>query len=67
MFSADVHAKTLKDEQTPMHFASKYNSCEAILALLEFGARLDYRDYKQRTPLQAAAETGGLNFQTRVS
>ena len=50
-----------------MHFASKYNSCEAILALLEFGARLDYRDYKQRTPLQAAAETGGLNFQTRVS
>ena len=55
---ADVHARTLKDEQTAMHFASKYNSCEAILALLELGARLDDRDYKQRTPLQVAAETG---------
>ena len=45
-----------------MHYASKYNSCEAILALLELGSRLDERDYKQRTPLYAAAETGVFSY-----
>jgi len=56
--SADLNAQTTKENQTPIHYAAKYNSCDSINALVELGARLDDRDHKDRTPLQVGAETG---------
>ena len=58
IFSADIQSKTNNENQTPIHYAAKYNAVDAINALMEFGARLDDRDHKDRTPLQLAAETG---------
>lgn len=55
---ADVHAITLNENQTPLHYASKCNSVSSLVTLLEMGARLDDTDFKERTPLQIAAETG---------
>lgn len=55
---ADVNARTLKENQTPIHYAAKYNATDSLMVLIEFDARLDDRDHKERTPLQLGAETG---------
>ena len=55
---ADIHARTDQENQTPIHFASKYNATDALVMLIGLDARLDDRDHKERTPLQVAAETG---------
>ena len=60
---AEIDARTSEENQTPIHVASKYNSASVIPILIEGGARLDDLDYKQRTPLQLAAEYGKLRFQ----
>ena len=59
---ADLHAQTATENQTPIHYAAKYNSCDSINALVELGARLDDRDHKDRTPLQVGAETGNCDI-----
>ena len=58
---AHIDARTKGEQQTPLHFASKYNAEDVISVLMELGAGLADRDYKERTPMQLAAETGN-NF-----
>ncbi|KAJ8359467.1 hypothetical protein SKAU_G00159920 [Synaphobranchus kaupii] len=52
---ANIEAQTIKTKETPLHFATKYNAVGAIRILYEFGAGMNARDYKQRTPLHLAA------------
>ncbi|XP_077103185.1 transient receptor potential cation channel subfamily V member 5 isoform X2 [Siphateles boraxobius] len=53
--TADVEARTLKDKQTPLHFAAKNDAVAGVRMLLQNGADIAVRDYKERTPLQLAA------------
>jgi len=41
-----------------MHYAAKNNAGSSIKVMLRLGARINDRDYKRRTPLFVAAETG---------
>ena len=43
-----------------MHYAAKNNATASLKALLNLGAHINARDYKMRTPLFVAAETGNL-------
>ncbi|XP_075338908.1 uncharacterized protein LOC142398679, partial [Odontesthes bonariensis] len=54
---ADPGARTLLDQQTPLHFAAKNDAVGSIRLLLGGGASIRCTDYKQRTPLQLAANT----------
>ena len=55
---ASFDARTDGENQTPLHYAAKNNSVEALKTLLRLGANLNVRDYKDRTPLFVAAENG---------
>ena len=46
--------------QTPMHFAAKNNATASLKTLLRLGAAINDRDYKMRSPLFVAAETGKI-------
>ena len=48
--------------QTPMHYAAKNNAVASLKTMLRLGAHINDRDYKKRTPLFAAAETGNKFF-----
>lgn len=50
--------KTHGEEQTPLHYAARYDSVEAIKVLIQSGAMIDGVDFLNRTPLHVAAETG---------
>ncbi|XP_022603896.1 transient receptor potential cation channel subfamily A member 1-like [Seriola dumerili] len=52
---ADPEARTLLDQQTPLHYAAKNDAVGSIRLLLQGGASISCTDYKQRTPLQLAA------------
>ncbi|XP_043993235.1 transient receptor potential cation channel subfamily A member 1 isoform X2 [Gambusia affinis] len=52
---ADPSARTLLDQQTPLHYAAKNDAVRSIRLLLRAGAAIGCTDYKQRTPLQLAA------------
>ncbi|XP_041804077.1 transient receptor potential cation channel subfamily A member 1 [Chelmon rostratus] len=52
---ADPEARTLLDQQTPLHYAAKNAAVGAIRLLLQAGASISCTDYKHRTPLQLAA------------
>ncbi|KAM9700104.1 uncharacterized protein ACNS7B_003338 isoform 2-T2 [Menidia menidia] len=54
---ADPAARTLLDQQTPLHFAAKNDAVGCILLLLQAGASGGATDHRQRTPLQLAAST----------
>ena len=41
-----------------MHYASKNNATLSLKVMLRLGGRINDRDYKRRTPLFVAAETG---------
>lgn len=56
--AADIEARTLKDQQTPLHFAAKNDAVGGVRMLLQNGADIAVRDYKERTPLQLAANFG---------
>ena len=62
MFSANLGAKTYGEEQTAMHYAAKNNAAASIKVMLRLGALINDRDYKRRTPLFVAAETGKIYF-----
>ena len=49
---------TKGENQTAMHYAAKNNASQSLKALLRLGAFINDRDYKLRTPLFVAAETG---------
>ncbi|XP_069036124.1 transient receptor potential channel pyrexia [Lepisosteus oculatus] len=52
---ASLGARTVRDLQTPLHFAAKNDAVGALKILLKHGADISSRDYKQRTPLHLAA------------
>ncbi|XP_018518295.1 transient receptor potential cation channel subfamily A member 1 [Lates calcarifer] len=52
---ADLEARTLLDQQTPLHFAAKNDAVSSIRLLLQAGASISCTDHKHRTPLQLAA------------
>ncbi|XP_035519365.1 transient receptor potential cation channel subfamily A member 1-like [Morone saxatilis] len=52
---ADPEARTLLDQQTPLHYAAKNEAIGSIRLLLQNGASISCTDYKHRTPLQLAA------------
>ena len=41
-----------------MHYAAKNNAADSLKIMLRLGAHINERDYKRRTPLFVAAETG---------
>lgn len=49
---ADVNITTYGEEQMPIHFAAKNDACKSLKMLLGYGANIDSRDSKNRTPLQ---------------
>ncbi|CAL8297716.1 unnamed protein product [Merluccius merluccius] len=51
----DMEARTQQDRQTPLHYAAKSGAVGTIRMLLQAGADISSRDYKDRTPLQLAA------------
>nr|WDP79884.1 transient receptor potential cation channel subfamily A member 1-8 [Apostichopus japonicus] len=55
---ADIECCSKGENQTPLHFAARNDACEALKLLVKMKANLHSRDYKQRTPLQVAAELG---------
>ena len=57
-FLADVKACTKGENQTAVHYAAKNDADNALKMLIKLGADVNCRDYKQRTPLQVAAELG---------
>lgn len=56
--TANIHALTLKECQTPTHYASKNDAVKALKVLIKLGGNPEDRDYKQRTSLLVAAELG---------
>ena len=58
LFVADIHAKTRIENQTPLHYAAKNDAVGSLKTLMKLNANPNNRDYKNRTPLQVAAELG---------
>ena len=58
IFTAKLHAKTMGELQTPMHYAARNNAVESLKCLMKLGGKVSDRDYKDRTPLFLAAEQG---------
>lgn len=57
--SADLEARTLLDQQTPLHYAAKNNAVGSIRLLLQARASIRCTDYKCRMLLlQRAADLG---------
>ena len=61
-FTANLHARTERELQTPTHYAAKNDAGKALKILLKLGGSMEERDYKHRTPLQVAAELGMLLY-----
>lgn len=51
---ANVHARTAGEDQSPLHYASKNESVQCVKILLAYGADIEARDYKLRTPLHVS-------------
>lgn len=58
IYEADLGACTYGENQTPIHYAAKNDADTALQELINIGADVNSRDYKQRTPLHVAAELG---------
>uniref|UniRef100_A0A3P9PEN7 Uncharacterized protein n=1 Tax=Poecilia reticulata TaxID=8081 RepID=A0A3P9PEN7_POERE len=58
LLDREGRARTLLDQQTPLHYAAKNDAVRSIKLLLRAGAAIGCTDYKQRTPLQLAASMG---------
>uniref|UniRef100_A0A3B3RE16 Si:ch73-193i2.2 n=1 Tax=Paramormyrops kingsleyae TaxID=1676925 RepID=A0A3B3RE16_9TELE len=58
MRAVELVATTMGYLQTALHFAAKNDATTAIGLLVQHGADVAARDYKQRTPLQLAANRG---------
>ena len=55
---ADINIKTHGEGQAPVHFAAKNDAINSLKMLLGYGADIDARDSKNRTPLQV----GGIKM-----
>ena len=49
---ADINITTFGEQQLPIHYAAKNDGCKSLKMLLGYGANIDSRDSKNRTPLQ---------------
>ena len=49
---ADIDITTFGELQMPIHYAAKNDACRSLQMLLGYGANIDSRDSKNRTPLQ---------------
>jgi ankyrin repeat protein len=49
---ADIDIQTTGEEQTATHYAAKNDAIDSLQMLLGYGANIDARDCKNRTPLQ---------------
>lgn len=58
VYVANPHARTNGEQQTPIHYAAKFNAVDSVKYLIQIGAKVWDRDYKERTPLFLAAEYG---------
>ena len=58
MNGSDVNMESFKEMQTPVHYAAKYNSIDALKVLIKYQGSITKRDYKDRTALFLAAEKG---------
>ena len=56
-----MNTRTKGENQSPIHYAAKYNAVDSLKVLLHMGANIGDRDYRDRTPLFVAAETGNRN------
>lgn len=59
---ANFHLTTKGEAQTPLHFAAKNEASQCVKILLAYGAVLEVRDYKQRTPLQVSWKVDFIQF-----
>ena len=59
---AKIDARTRGENQTPIHYAAKNNAIDALKVLIKLGADIGAKDYKNRTPLFVAAETGYMKW-----
>ena len=64
--TASINAKTTGEDQSPIHYAAKNNAIASMKMLLKFGANINDRDYKQRTPILLAAENGKSSTQNYI-
>ena len=55
---ANINSRTSIEMQSPIHYAAKNNSVPSLRTLIKHGASINDRDYKSRTPLFVAAESG---------
>ena len=56
LFAAVLESLTFEENQTPLHFAARNDSSNALVKLIKCRADIEARDYKMRTPLHVAAE-----------
>ena len=54
---ADIDIKTSGEGQAAIHFAAKNDAINSLQTLLGYGANIDARDSKNRTPLQVGEES----------
>ncbi len=57
---ANINSRTIGEFQSPIHYAAKNNSVPSLRTLIKSGASINDRDYKSRTPLFVAAESGKI-------
>ncbi|XP_064633267.1 poly [ADP-ribose] polymerase tankyrase-2-like isoform X2 [Lineus longissimus] len=53
---ANVDCQTLKNNDTPLHLAAKHDNADVIKRLLQYGADVDRRNQKGKTPYEEAAD-----------
>ena len=57
---AHVEASVVDTKWRPLHFAAQQGHLDALVALLQGGAKVESHDFEGRTPLHLAAERGQL-------
>ena len=59
---ADLDSESSDQNQKPIHFAAKNNSCRSLSILLAYGADINSLDNKKRTPLQVCIDSARENL-----